>query len=408
MTDVPAEWRWTPLESALIAKRAPVRVNPGASYPNLGIYSFGKGCFEKPPISGDDTSAATLYRVREGQFIYSRLFAFEGAFGVVPESMDGSFVSNEYPTFDVDPEVALVEYVRILLTRPQAWRDLAGMTVGMGHRRQRLQPEALLAHHVLLPPVPVQRRIVDALGAVAAVEQASAGECAAMEALLAAARERLIGDVGLPMSELGSVLDGVDAGRSPKCPDRTPEPDEWGVLKVSSVRPGEFRSGEAKALPESEEPFTAAQVHVGDVLTVRGSGSPRFIGSVCKVREDPGKLLLSDLVLRLRFTSAVDTDYIVHAFATRVVRKQIEDETRGTTTLGKISRAILRSLSVPIPGIGTQRRIADELETIAESVRATRAAVDGVARMKSALTEALVSGRAEVDSEADVLLGKIR
>ena len=63
-----------------------------AEYPNLGIYSFGRGLFAKPSISGATTSAPKLFRVRSGQFIYSRLFAFEGAFGVVPEHMDGWYV----------------------------------------------------------------------------------------------------------------------------------------------------------------------------------------------------------------------------------------------------------------------------------------------------------------------------
>ncbi len=70
------------------------RVDPQQSYPNLGIYGFARGVFSKPPIDGAKTSASTLYRVRKNQFIYSRLFAFEGAYAIVPEEMDGVFVSN--------------------------------------------------------------------------------------------------------------------------------------------------------------------------------------------------------------------------------------------------------------------------------------------------------------------------
>jgi type I restriction enzyme S subunit len=57
------------------------KVQPDRSYPNLGIYSFGRGLFHKPPINGAATSATALRRVQSGQFIYSRLFAFEGAYG---------------------------------------------------------------------------------------------------------------------------------------------------------------------------------------------------------------------------------------------------------------------------------------------------------------------------------------
>ena len=53
-------------------------VDGSRSYPNLGIFSYGRGVFPKPPIEGAATSAQALRRVRSGQFIYSRLFAFEG------------------------------------------------------------------------------------------------------------------------------------------------------------------------------------------------------------------------------------------------------------------------------------------------------------------------------------------
>ncbi len=71
-------------------------------YPNLGIFSYAHGLFGKPPIDGSATSAGTLFRVRSGQFIYSKLFAFEGAYGVVTEDYNGRYVSNEYPTFTAD------------------------------------------------------------------------------------------------------------------------------------------------------------------------------------------------------------------------------------------------------------------------------------------------------------------
>ena len=135
------------------------------------------------------------------------------------------------------------------------------------------------------------------------------------------------------------------------------------------MRPGAFNPGEAKALPAAVEPFTPAQIRAGDVLTVRGSGSRKLIGSVCKVAEEPNRLLLSDLVLRIRFDeSRVDTDYIVHALSSPAARWQIENEVRGTTTLGKISREIIRGLEIPLPTIEVQRQIARRLALAAEEV----------------------------------------
>lgn len=129
------------------------------SYPNFGIYSFGKGLFKKPDISGMDTSAQSLYRVKAGQFVYSRLFAFEGSYGLVPDDLDGFYVSNEYPAFDVDRSRATPEFVKAYFLRPGLWPQLAAGSKGLGDRRQRIQPDQILNHELLLPPLDIQERI---------------------------------------------------------------------------------------------------------------------------------------------------------------------------------------------------------------------------------------------------------
>ena len=129
-------------------------------YPNFGIFSYGRGLFPKPPISGMESSATTLYRVRQDQFIYSRLFAFEGAYGLVTPEFDGCYISNEYPTFDCNRSRLLPEYLGLCFRRPSVWQDVARLSTGIGDRRRRVQPDQFLTHSIPLPPIPEQRRIV--------------------------------------------------------------------------------------------------------------------------------------------------------------------------------------------------------------------------------------------------------
>lgn len=189
----------------------PCRVDPEGSYPNLGIYSFARGVFGKPPIDGAQTSASTLYRVRKNQFIYSRLFAFEGAYALVPEEMDGVFVSNEYPTFDVNQDRLLPRYLFWMFKRPDVWRQVAVGSKGMGDRRQRVHPENVLGYHINLPSLDDQRRIVQQLAGVAALvdERRRAIELAEREtqALLRKAFQRAIDGAPLrPMSEVAPLV----------------------------------------------------------------------------------------------------------------------------------------------------------------------------------------------------------
>ena len=158
---VDAGWKFVELGSVLELKGDPVKVESSAKYPNLGIFSFGRGLFAKPPIEGFSTSATTLFRVRAGQFIYSRLFAFEGAYGIVDPLLDGAFVSNEYPTFDCDPESVQPHFMEAYFKSPTIWQTVAVGSKGLGDRRQRVHPEQILRHKLWLPPLAWQGKIGD-------------------------------------------------------------------------------------------------------------------------------------------------------------------------------------------------------------------------------------------------------
>src|ERR1700733_771401 len=80
---------------------APQAVEPDKYYPIAGIYGFGRGMIRRAPTCGQEIAADQLFRIKSGQFIYSRLKSFEGAFAVVSDELDGYFVSNEFPTFDI-------------------------------------------------------------------------------------------------------------------------------------------------------------------------------------------------------------------------------------------------------------------------------------------------------------------
>jgi type I restriction enzyme, S subunit len=155
----PEGWRSMPLSECIRLVDHSERVVPGQRYPNLGIFSFGRGLFPKPPIDGALTSATTLRRVTSGQFIYSRLFAFEGAYGMVTDRYDGHFVSGEYPTFECNPALIRVEFLAAYFQAASVWNDVSVGSKGLGHRRQRVQPAQLLRYRIRVPPLAWQDRL---------------------------------------------------------------------------------------------------------------------------------------------------------------------------------------------------------------------------------------------------------
>jgi type I restriction enzyme S subunit len=134
-------------------------VDPDGEYPIAGIYGFGRGMIQRTAVVGREMAANQLFRIRAGQFIYSRLKSFEGAYAIVPPGVDGYFVSNEFPAFDLHRERIEPDFLGWYFKQERVWRQLASGGKGIGARRERLHPNRLLDHAIPLPPITEQRQI---------------------------------------------------------------------------------------------------------------------------------------------------------------------------------------------------------------------------------------------------------
>lgn len=195
-TDLPEEeklrfgWRRQTLGDILSEVIDPCPVEVGKQYPSVGIYSFAKGLFGKPPLNGSEIKAKTLYRLRSGQIVYGRLNAYEGAFALVPDEFDNSYVSNEFPAFDCDRKQVIPEFIISYLQSPTVWEDFFRKSRGVGgksgNRRVRFKPNAFLEYSILVPPLDYQEKIKSALVKTASIREHSAGTEKRLNALMPA------------------------------------------------------------------------------------------------------------------------------------------------------------------------------------------------------------------------------
>jgi type I restriction enzyme S subunit len=148
-----------PLSAVLRPGSDFVDVKPNQNYRTAGMLNRGRGLFHRPVISGSETKYPRFNRLHADQFVYSKLFGWEGSLAVVPADFEGVHVSHEFPTFDIDSSVADVEYVAHLARWTGLHDALKDKGTGMGSRRQRVNIDRLLATKVPLPSLPDQRRI---------------------------------------------------------------------------------------------------------------------------------------------------------------------------------------------------------------------------------------------------------
>lgn len=187
-----------------------VPVKPDENYKQITARLWGKGLTLRGEVPGSAIAAARQYCAKAGQFLISRIDARHGAFGIVPEELDGALVSNDFPCFNIDASTVLPHFFEWYSRTPE-FIDLCRRASEGSTNRVRMKEAKFLKMTVPLPSLDEQRRIVEKLDRVAALvdDRRNAIEAAEREthALLLKAFQRAIDGAPLrPMSEVAPLV----------------------------------------------------------------------------------------------------------------------------------------------------------------------------------------------------------
>lgn len=204
------DWCTVPLGDLLVRSNERVDVDPSESYKQITARLWGKGLTLRAIVPGSKIAAAKQLRARSGQFLVSRIDARHGAFGIVPLSLDGALVSNDFPCFDIDSRLVIPRYFE-WFSRTPSFVDLCRRVSEGSTNRVRLKEDRFLNIRVPRPPIDEQRRILERLdrieGLIEKQRKAFAGAEADTQALLSKAFERVIaGAPDKPMSKVAPLV----------------------------------------------------------------------------------------------------------------------------------------------------------------------------------------------------------
>jgi len=177
--------------SNLVRLRPPdVEVKPDAAYEFAGVYCFGRGVFKGSTKTGMEFSYPKLTRLREGDFVYPKLMAWEGALAVVPPECDGLVVSTEFPVFEIDTDMVLPEVLDVYFRSPEVWPQLSGTSTGTNVRRRRLKPASFLKFRLPLPSRQIQFQLREIKMRMVAMRKDAEAIITELDALLPSALDK--------------------------------------------------------------------------------------------------------------------------------------------------------------------------------------------------------------------------
>ena len=363
-------WKSTKLGEILTKSDESIELKPHETYRQVTVRLWGKGVTLRGEVTGAEIAATKQRVVHARQFIASRIDARNGAFGLVPELLEGAVVTSDFPVFSLNQSRVLPEFLE-WLSKTNGFVELCKAASEGTTNRVRLKEDRFLALEIPLPPLAEQRRVVARIEELAAqIRQACSLRHAAAEqaeALLNRATSQLLDDSEWTIKLLGEILAG--SPRNGLSPKQHVEAGGRGMLRINAVSSSPTRFVDMTAVKHVEVPDEIAHPFVvqnDDVFIVRYNGDINRVAKPAIYKgTNESRVVYPDKLMRLRPERAKMTpDFLVFALSARSVRDQIEEI--GKTTAGNIgiSGADAKSFKVPVPPLDEQCRIVVELDAL--------------------------------------------
>lgn len=128
-------------------------------YNLLGVRSYGQGVFHRETKKGKNIKSKTLYKVKSGDILYSRLGASTGSFAWIDGEFDNYYVSNEFPTFIVKTlKIVIPEFLILILTSERFYNFISVQNTGSVLKR--FHKKKFLELEIPLPSLEEQQKFI--------------------------------------------------------------------------------------------------------------------------------------------------------------------------------------------------------------------------------------------------------
>ncbi len=153
---------WGSIKLGAVLKRVKnlVEIEKDKEYKLVTVKLHHKGVTLRKTVKGDELSSNKMHAVKTGEFILSGIDARHGAFGIVPKELEGAVVSNDFWCLEFDEDV-IDKHLFLKLTSTSFFDDLCKKASDGTTNRVRLQAEKFFNLEINLPPVEIQKGLIE-------------------------------------------------------------------------------------------------------------------------------------------------------------------------------------------------------------------------------------------------------
>ena len=270
--------RMVKLGDVLTFVGVPEKITEPAIEKYVTVQNNGRGAIRRVIKDGKSPVPFTGYRIKPGQFIYSRIDARNGAFAIIPEELDNFVVSKDFPIFEVQNHLVTPQYLLEFLKSGNIQKIIQNLSRGATNR-QRIKEAEFLNFPFPLPSLEEQKRIVSILDKAKSIEEARERQLAALDELASSLFVKYFGHPSLsPKYKTVSIGDicKVVTGNSPSKKDINNYGNviEW----VKSNNLGGLHPSKAKEYLSEQGKNKGRVASPGSILVTCIAGSHNSIG----------------------------------------------------------------------------------------------------------------------------------
>ena len=367
-----AVWTTAPLGKLLTKSDHWIVLDAEREYKEVTVRLWGRGVALRGIVSGPAVAGTRRMQVRAGEFIASRIDARNGAFGLIPDELDGAVVTNDFPVFTLDEQRVLPGFLN-WLSKTHDFAEACKAASEGTTNRVRLKEDRFLRIEIPLPPLAEQRRIVAKIARLAEKIEEARGLRKTSTRLLS----RFVTSQHLQLSSethvaLGEFL-ALDEDRVLVTPGVS-----YPQVGVKAYGQGLFPKPAVAANDTTYTTFN--RLYSGAVLLSQVKG---WEGAIAVCGDQLSGLFVSPEYRTFRcIPSAADARYLRHVFATDWFWLQLKNLTRG---LGgrreRIRPEQFLELTIPMPPVEQQTKSAelfDKLEPVRHIQGQTVAELDAL------------------------------
>lgn len=154
----PVDWNTQKMKQWVALAERPVTLEDDKKYRLVTVRRGFGGVDLRGEYLGKDILVKNYFKVQQGDFLISKRQIAHGACGVVPESLDGAVVSNEYNVF-IPNQGTNIEMFNLMMRLPHYTRLFYLMSDGVHIEKLLFKTQDWMRRQLAMPPIEEQRKI---------------------------------------------------------------------------------------------------------------------------------------------------------------------------------------------------------------------------------------------------------